>query len=103
MATIFAPETDSDHAVGQKRLRQRQFRDSRPATCTQRLAGRGERRDLRLTGGDVGKFASRVVAGQPFTTGPKLRAAVARASPLSRPPVQNGHPWSAPPSDGAAP
>ena len=68
-----------------------------------RLAGRRERRDLRLTGGDVGKFASPVVAGQPFTTGLKLRAAVARASPLSRPPAQNGHPWSAPPSDGAAP
>jgi hypothetical protein len=41
-------------------LRQRQFRDPGPVTCTQRLAGRGERRDLRLTGGDVGKFASRV-------------------------------------------
>src|ERR1035438_7049638 len=53
MAAIFAPETDSDHAVGRKPQRQRQYRDSRPATCTGRFAGRGERRGLRLTHGDA--------------------------------------------------
>src|ERR1035437_9369656 len=34
LAAISAPETDLDHAVGRKPRRQRQFRDSWPATCT---------------------------------------------------------------------
>ena len=55
MAAIFAPETDSDHAVLRKRLKQRDFRGSSPATCTERLASRRERCDRWLTSGDTGK------------------------------------------------
>jgi hypothetical protein len=56
MAAIFAPETVSDNALGQERLKQRQFR-TRAGSLTDRLvSGSGDAGETRLAGRDVGKL-----------------------------------------------